>query len=107
LSIRFFHTYAALSSKDRGNWEIQLSAYRYEVYDRDDTELLAYHWHPAGLSPVATPHLHVRARHASIDLAKRHLPTGPVTVVAFLRSLITEFGVEPLRTDWDQILRDV
>ena len=38
------------------------------------------------------------------DLAKAHLPTGLVGLNDFLRLLITEFEVRPLRKDWIYLL---
>jgi hypothetical protein len=81
-------------------------AYRYILLDDNESEILAYHWHPTGSSPVVTPHLHVSARHLDLDLSPAHLPTGIVSPVAFIRTLITEFGAEPLRPDWGVILVD-
>jgi hypothetical protein len=70
-----------------------------------------YHWHPVGASPVRTPHLHVNPRADSISgavsLERLHLPTGPVSLAAIVRFLITELGVEPNRADWVRILANV
>ena len=89
------------------DWRITLLGYRYELHDRaDDAELLAYHWHPYGRSLVVEPHLHVTNRHRSVDLSKAHLPTGIVSPTTFVRCLITEFGVEPLRPDWQDVLAE-
>jgi hypothetical protein len=59
------------------------------------------------------PHLHVSASldaqvnaltRLRIDLDKVHLPTGLVSLQAFVRMLIAEFGVRPLRADWQDRL---
>ena len=100
------HEYELDLNSRTGNWTPQPRRYRYELLDDEDNEILAFHWHPGGLSPIATPHLHVDSRHPRFDLAKAHIPTGIVSLPAVLRCLITEFGVEPLRPDWDQILRE-
>lgn len=78
--------------------------YRYVLLNQEHRELLSYHWHPAGQSPVVTPHLHVACRAGNADLSKVHLPTGPVTLVDVIRCAITEFGVQPLRADWRAVL---
>jgi hypothetical protein len=104
LSLRFSLRYTVLPEPDVLSWRVDLLGYRYELYDADDSELLAYHWHPFGRSPVVEPHLHVTNRHPSLDLSKSHLPTGFVSPAAFVRCLIAELGVEPLRSDWQDVL---
>lgn len=73
-------------------------SYKIELHGR---ELLAFHWHPAGATPVRTPHLHVHAEVQVGDawLHKAHLPTGPVSPIDVLRLLLDDFGVPPLRDD--------
>lgn len=76
----------------------------------DGHEIIAYHWHPNQTDPggrvVAFPHLHLRygAQVGRKQLQKAHLPTGRVAVEDLLRIAITEFGVSPLRNDWEDIL---
>ncbi len=92
--------------------------YQYRVLDIAGRELVVYDWHPIGLSPVTTPHLHVPAA-ASVVLAQRagtpradarthlgslHLPTGPINLADVVRMLITEFRVDPIRSDWKRVL---
>jgi len=88
--------------------------YAYELLDREERELVAYHWHPAGISPVTDPHLHLSGRLAPLDLGpgdapipfgEMHLPTGPVTLADVVRLAITEFAVTPRRSDWETVLR--
>jgi hypothetical protein len=84
--------------------------YEYRLLDRDERELLVYHWQPGPEhSGPGYPHLHVSASlnaqadaltRRSIDLDKLHLPTGIVTLPAFVRMLITEFQIRPLRQEW-------
>ena len=106
LSFDFYHRYHLRRSTDEGTWEVDVTGYRYEVSERDGTELVAYHWHPVGKSPVTAPHLHARIRGAGTDLSNLHLPTGVVSPVDVIRCLITEFGVEPLRLDWQDVLAE-
>ncbi len=88
--------------------------YEYRLLDRDHQELLVYHWQP-GLRFLGPdhPHMHVSAAlHAQVDarhrreigLDKLHMATGVVSLAAFVRMLITEFGVSPLRHDWRETL---
>ena len=100
-----------------GALEVRAASYRYRLLDANEREILAYHWHPIGVSPITYPHLHLSGRLAPLDLGPRedpvrlggmHLPTGgPVTLADVVRLLITEFGVIPRRADWEQILAEV
>ena len=83
-----------------GTWSAIVAGYRCELSDADERELLAYHWHPQGVSPIIWPHLHVSASVAPIDLTRAHLPTGPVA----LRCAAADLGVRPLRQDWAAVL---
>ncbi|RIK35005.1 MAG: hypothetical protein DCC58_20975, partial [Chloroflexi bacterium] len=80
-------------------------SYIYQHLDRDDNEVLAYHWLPHGRSTVTEPHLHLPNQMQPIalgrgseplPLADLHLVTGLLTLGGIVRMLITEFGVEPL-----------
>lgn len=84
--------------------EIHTTGYAYHLYDGTGRELLAYHWHPRGAGARPEPHLHVRAMIGHTALARLHLPTGRVSLEAFVRLLITEFGVAPLEEGWQRIL---
>lgn len=99
-------------------YEAHIVAYRYRVLDPSGRELLAYHWHPEGVSPVTFPHGHVsnaawttpRPRRAADDpppLVAMHLPTGPVALADVVRLLIAEFGVAARQADWEDVLREV
>ena len=84
----------------------KVSSYFYELLDSDGREVLAYHWHPRGNSPVPTPHLHLEqgAQVGRAEVRDAHLPTGDVSLEAILRVLIEEMGVRPQRSDWESIL---
>lgn len=90
------------------------------MYDLQDRELLAFHWHPNSVSLVTHPHLHLTSRvrpfeiddpanpnrqPASVSFSNMHIPTGPVLFENAVRLLIEEFGAAPPRPDWDEILR--
>jgi hypothetical protein len=91
---------------------IRLQEYRMSVTESDEREILAYHWHPHGQSPVTVPHLHVSGRIPPIQiapgeavaLADMHLPTGYVGLADVVRLLIVEFRVVPRRHDWESVL---
>ena len=78
---------------------IGTTEYSYELRGANGHPFLAYHWHPVGLSPVTTPHLHIGGSVTGVDLSKVHLPTGPVFLPDVLRFAIIDLGVEPLRAD--------
>lgn len=89
--------------------------YTYRLLNIEEREILAFHWHPSGLSDVTDPHLHLSSRLNPIDmgrnqdplpLAGMHIPTGFVTLEDVVRLLITEFGVRPRHSDWDTVLRE-
>jgi hypothetical protein len=78
------------------------------LLDRNQRELLVYHWHPESEGRYY-PHLHVSASlnaqvdaltRREIDLDKLHIVTGPVSLQGFIRMLVTEFQIRPLRADW-------
>lgn len=83
--------------------------YEYRLLDRDERELLAYHWQP-GREHLGPDHPHLPASlnaqvdtqtRRSIDLDKLHIVTGPVTLQDVIRMLITEFRIRPHRSDWE------
>jgi hypothetical protein len=84
------------------------------LVDHVDRELLVYHWMPGTLFLGPDhPHVHVSAALTAqvdaqssreIGLDRLHLPTGQVTLAAFVQMLITELGVAPLRPDWRETL---
>jgi hypothetical protein len=98
----------------RRRWRVTTRMYQYRLLDRDERELLVYHWQPSDLyAGPDHPHVHVSASlsaHVSaidtetIDLDGRHMATGRVSPAAFIRMLIEEFGVAPQRSNWRQTL---
>lgn len=81
-----------------------MASYAYEIQHAAGSMILAYHWHPAGVSPITFPHLHLGGVLAGIDLSKAHLPTGHVSLQGILRFAVADLGVAPLRADWQAIL---
>ena len=98
----------------RPRWRAMTEMYEYRLLDHDQTELLVYHWQPgAAFAGPDHPHLHVSAAlqtqvdattRSSIDLDKRHLATGRVSLEAVVGMLIAEFAIAPVRHDWRQTL---
>ncbi len=77
----------------------------YKLDHSDGREIIAYHWHPEGLSHERRPHLHVGAGFGSLrpEWHKAHLPTGHVSPTAILLLLIDQLGVAPRRDDWPDV----
>lgn len=97
----------------REPFEIQTVQYFYDLLTSDSKEILGFHWTPEerGDGVVAYPHLHVGSvmidRTAPIrptNFHKAHIPTGRVSMTSIVRLTIDEFGVTPLRIDWQAIL---
>lgn len=86
-----------------GPWRVERTAYFYQLYASRSEELLGFHWHPETPGPTQFPHLHAASDTAPLS-HKTHVPTGFVSLGAVVRLLITEFGVPPLRDDWQTTL---
>lgn len=84
---------------DRGLYKVTITAYMYIVDDHRGHEVFSYHWQPDA-PEVKFPHLHVE--HPAFKRA--HFPTGRISLEEVLRLLITDFGVQPLKSDWNRIL---
>ncbi|MCA9876259.1 MAG: hypothetical protein KC442_00695 [Thermomicrobiales bacterium] len=95
-------------------WRVEPRTYEFRLLDHLERELLVYHWQPGPeLRGPDHPHLHVsaalRAQTNAVttqvyDLDRRHLPTGYVSLAMMVRMVIQEFGVAPLRQDWQQVV---
>jgi hypothetical protein len=88
-------------------WWVQGVAYSY-VLAHDGRDLIVYHWHPRGKSPITSPHLHVRAdlHIGGRWLGKAHLPTGAIGLEDVVALAIEDLGAEPLREDWESLIGD-
>jgi hypothetical protein len=107
LSVYHFYTLVADASRERQHrWEARTTGYSYRIGDADGREILAYHWHPAGRSPEARPHLHLGVGAGALrgELQKAHIGTGFVTPVPLLSLLLESFAVRPHRGDWATVL---
>lgn len=91
---------------ERGPFKCSTTAYWYSLENEQESEILAYQWHPDGSSAITWPHLHIgEAGHVGWPhLREAHLPTGRVALEEVLRLAIHEFAVEPLRNDWEEVL---
>lgn len=89
----------------RRSWTVHTTGYLYEL-SAGERELIAYHWHPRGVSPHTAPHVHLgpAARLGFADLSRAHLPTGRIGLADVLGLAIRDLGVEPGRDDWREVL---
>ena len=104
LGLTVFHYYRLVVSESA--WRVQTTGYRYALRDASGREVLAYHWHPTGVSPITFPHLHAgpAAEVGFAPFAQAHLPTRRLAIEEILQLAITDFSVVPLRGDWRRIL---
>lgn len=86
------HAFSVISHKQYGR-KAHTTAYHYRVSAADGRKLLRYEYHP-GVGEVRAPHLHVHANIGQIEFEDRHLPTGRVTLEAFVCMLEREFGAK-------------
>jgi hypothetical protein len=90
-------------------WKASSRAYYYALFLPDqDTEFMAWHWHPEGADPRPEPHMHVSANHGDMgpSFHKLHIPTGRVSFEQVARFLIEELDVEPQHRHWDDRLKE-
>jgi hypothetical protein len=96
---------------ETGGLFVDTSGYIYSILTRDGAEIVSYHWHPYGEGAIRFPHAHIGPALSRQDFVNRpkeahhiHFPTGVVGLADILRLAIVELGVEPLRSDWEEIL---
>lgn len=118
LFLRVFVEYRVDVSVHTRTHVVSVTSYSYRLLTSEHREVVAFHWHPSGLSRFTTPHLHVAGASPislpvlangvprSLDIGKAHLPTrqlGPEDIVALLVD-DPVFAVEPRRIDWRRVL---
>lgn len=105
LSVRHYY-YIVRSPDVYKRWKVQTAAYYYELQIGSGQEILSYHWHPDGPSPVTFPHMHIgTASGVTVDgILKAHFPTPRTALEDLLWMLIEDFGVRHRRRDWQRIL---
>jgi hypothetical protein len=107
LYLSFKQQYKIMRDPRDGPFRVSTLYYSYMVETQDAQEVAGYHWHPEGVSPVKFPHLHLgpAARIGMEELRhKAHFPTGRVAFEDVVEFLVANFGVEPDRTVWQEIL---
>ena len=95
---------------DRDLWTPRTTGYEYAIMDRDEREIIAFHWHPNARSSVPWPHLHMGTVLLSATykgLHKAHIRTEQVALPDVLWFAITELNVPPTRRhvdNWENVL---
>ena len=110
VEVRIVHSYNVVPDPDT-TYRVSTASYFYDVtelrqYGERD-KVLGYHWNPnSSRDDPAFPHVHVHSNReiGGKSLGKIHLPTGKVSLEAFIRLLIIELGVASCRTDWESAL---
>ena len=109
LSLSSFFAYRVIEAEgERGPWKVETRAYFHALIGEENQEIIAYHWHPGEQKAVSSAHLHI-GRGIGADLGKvhkYHLPTGRITLERVLDLAIHEFGVEPQREGWQEVLHE-
>jgi hypothetical protein len=107
-------TYDIAGDRPSG-YDVRIAGYAYDVLDTEGREIIAYHWHPSGVSHVRRPHLHLSSKLQPIDigrqqeplrLANLHLYTGAMTPADFVELLIQELDVRPRTSGWERVLEE-
>lgn len=108
LSIVQQYRIARTDQPGRERWHVQTVGYFYVITDAAGAEVFAYHWHPAGNSPISSPHLHLKkgARLGRPELLKAHFPTGRLGIQEILQFLLRDLQVSPRRVDWQHALAE-
>lgn len=107
LSVAIQYEVVPSPDPDRGPWKVRTRKYMYHVVADDLTEVILFHWHPDGKSAEQGPHLHMGSSQLTpnaVVSSKAHVPTGRVSLESVLELLIQDFGVVPLRPDWQDTL---
>jgi hypothetical protein len=101
----YFGIIVGEGAPSRGVDEVTTIEYSYRLLDHHQRELVAYHYHPSGVSWCTYPHLHVAAA-SDVFSGKAHLATGWVSLPAVVRMLIEDpaIPVVSLRPDWSWVL---
>ena len=108
LALAVIHRFRVINESARTSrpYRVISAAYYYALTEGDGREILAYHWHPEERGAIPEPHLHIESGAGTLraEFDRAHLPTGRVALEDFLRLLIRDFAVRPLRSDWEAIL---
>jgi len=105
LRVGMLYEIVRTAEADRPPWRVTTRAYAYEMQAASGQLVWSYHWHPG--SAVLAPHAHLGRTQLAADSVlsqKAHYPTGRVSLESVIRACITEYGVTPMRDDWEKTL---
>jgi hypothetical protein len=107
LSVRHYYQ-VGRHGVGRRRHKVSTVAYYYQLRTQSGDEVIAFHWHPKQRSSVTFPHLHIgRGSGVKVEgFYKTHLPTPRVLLEDFLQLLLDDFGIQPNRTDWRNVLQE-
>lgn len=107
LFIGMVQQYRIIKDPNNGPFRVTTAHYKYTLETEDSEEIIGYHWHPEGPSPVRYAHLHLGAGaqigRSELD-GRAHFPTGRVAFEDFVKLLIDVFDVKASRPTWRQAL---
>lgn len=88
-----------------GDLKVKTDSYAFtlSLHENFESELLSFQWHPE--SKITTPHVHA-ALEGEPGFHKAHIPTRRILLEDVLWLAIEDFGVVPIRDDWQPILKD-
>jgi len=105
LSVGLQYEIIEVDDPERGPYKVSTRAYVYTLRQRDESEILAFHWQP-GVSGPPWPHLHVGTcalKPGHLLDRKKHVPTGRVALEDVI-GLAIEMGAVALRDDYLDVL---
>jgi hypothetical protein len=94
---RLAHTFEAVQlAGDSSAWQVKTTGYAHEFRHSEGIEVLAYHWHPLGVSAITWPHVHLHQYTAPLNLSRAHVPTNRVSLQAIVRFAIMDLRIPPI-----------
>lgn len=93
--------YRLIEDERNGPFRATTEEYAYTI-DRAGAQVVRFHWHPEGSSPVRTPHLHlgpILTGNGGLLPPKHHLASPRMTFEDVVRWCI-ELGATPAISDW-------
>lgn len=95
---------------EANEFRVSTKYYLYSIADENTDDLVGFHYHPELTDdPILYPHIHAYAkedsRYKTLNLHRRHIPSGRVPLEDVIRWIIDELKVVPARQDWDDVLK--
>jgi hypothetical protein len=106
LRVGMLYEIIRITETGRLPWRVTTRGYAYEMQTASGELVWSYHWHPSG-NRILYPHTHLghtQLRKDAVLHQKLHNPTGRVSLESVIRACITEYGVAPMKDDWDKTL---